>query len=119
VTGIGLGILWIGYTAFAYGHALVKGANVTFSDMVLPSHRTYALAALASAGFGATGGTKGTPGVPGASGQTPIGPTSTTEQLGGAGLASAGVGQIATASKGGAQSTLSGIGLAILKGLGL
>jgi len=43
VTGIGLGVLWIGYTAFAFGHALTKGANVTFSDMVLPSHRSYAL----------------------------------------------------------------------------
>lgn len=43
MTGLGLAVLWIGYTSFAYGHALTKGANVTFTDMVLPSHRAYAL----------------------------------------------------------------------------
>ena len=43
MTGLGLGVLWIGYTAFAYGHALTKGAKVTFSDMVLPTHRAYAV----------------------------------------------------------------------------
>lgn len=94
MTGIGLAVLWTGYTSFAYGRALVKGANVTFSDMVLPSHRTYALTALSAAPSTGAKGAKATPGVPGASGQTPIGPTSTTEQLGGAGLASAGVGKV-------------------------
>lgn len=119
MTGIGLSVLWIGYTAFAYGHALVKGANVTFSDMVLPSHRNYALSQLLNAGGAPSGGKKGTPGVPGASGQTPIGPTSTTEQLSGAGLASAAVGDIGTAAKGGSQSTGSGILQGIGKLLGL
>lgn len=42
MTGIGLAVLWIGYTAFAYGHAITKGAQVSFTDMVLPSHRAYA-----------------------------------------------------------------------------
>lgn len=111
MTGIGLAVLWIGYTSFAYGHALTKGANVSFSDLVLPSHRNYALGALLAAGGRASSG--GTPGVPGASGQTPIGPTSQTEQLGGAGLASAGVGQIAGAAKGGGSSVLSGLGQAL------
>lgn len=50
MTGIGLAILWIGYASFAYGHAVVKGANVTFTDMVLPSHRSYALSAIGAAG---------------------------------------------------------------------
>ena len=49
MTGIGLAVLWIGYTSFAYGHALTKGANVTFSDMVLPSHRQYAIAEIRNA----------------------------------------------------------------------
>jgi len=59
VTGIGLGILWIGYTAFAYGHALIRGSNVTFSDMVLPSHRVYALGQLATPSGFAGGGASG------------------------------------------------------------
>lgn len=117
MVGIGLGVLWIGYTAFAFGRALTKGAQVTFTDMVLPSHRTYALHQITNASLPGSSG--GTPGVPGASGQTPIGPTSTTEQVGGAGLASAGVGQVATATKGGSQSGAAGLWDTFLQGIGL
>lgn len=117
MTGLGLLVLWLGYTGVAYGNAIRKGAPVSFSDMVLPSHRAYALGLLANAGFGPSKG--GTPGVPGASGQTPIGPTSQTEQLGGAGLASAGVANTATAFKGGSQSPAAGLWDGIKQAFGL
>lgn len=66
MVGIGLGVLWIGYTAFAYGNAIRKGAAVSFSDMVLPSHRSHALGLIANAQLPGGGG-GGTPGVPGSS----------------------------------------------------
>lgn len=45
--GIGLVILWLGYAAFATGHAAAKGIpNVGFSQMVLPKNRTTTLGLL-------------------------------------------------------------------------
>ena len=76
MTGIGLAVLWIGYAAFAYGHALTKGANVTFSDMVLPSHRSYAYTAILAVGSGGLTKT----GAPFGVGGTVGGPTPAVQQ---------------------------------------
>lgn len=46
---LGLILAWVGYLFGSYGNALRKGANVTMSDMALPSHRAYALNELRSA----------------------------------------------------------------------
>lgn len=56
--GIGLGILWLGYAAFATGYAAAKGIPfVTFSDMVLPKNRANTLAILKAGKAGAGIGT--------------------------------------------------------------
>lgn len=103
--GIGLGILWVGYTALATGRAYAKGIPVTFSDMVLPKYRSATIAMLKAGGAaGASSG--GTPGVPGASGQTPLGPVSPVTQLGGGGLA----GSVTGGLYGVAGSALTAIG---------
>lgn len=47
--GLGLGILWIGYTMFAVGRVNSKGFQIGFSDMVLPSKRGNTLGTIKAA----------------------------------------------------------------------
>lgn len=56
--GLGLGILWLGYTAFAVGRVYAKGTPVKFSDMVLPKNRANGVVAVKTSSAGiAPGGT--------------------------------------------------------------
>ena len=69
---VGIVVAWAGYSLFVWGYSKVKGAygfapSLTFSDIVLPSHRsTYLAAAQAwpqastgNAGQGTTGSSQG------------------------------------------------------------
>lgn len=50
--GLGLGILWVGYTAFAVGRVYAKGVPITFSAMVLPKNRAQAVALVRAGDLG-------------------------------------------------------------------
>ena len=50
--GLGLGILWVGYTAFAIGRVNAKGIQVSFSDMVMPKNRNNGVIAVKAAALG-------------------------------------------------------------------
>jgi hypothetical protein len=49
LTALGLGLAWGGYLIFTYGYVLIRGySGLSLSDLVLPTHRTTALAAIAA-----------------------------------------------------------------------
>ena len=59
--GIGIGILWLGYTGLTTGRAYAKGIPVTFSDMVRPKYRTATIAMLKQGGAAGTTQGAGSP----------------------------------------------------------
>ncbi len=44
MTALGLGLWWGGYLFFTYGYVMIRGYQLTLSDLALPTHRATAIA---------------------------------------------------------------------------